>query len=363
MGKWCIGIVLAWSSLALESGCAHKESPETREHKQLQLKPWESFEKCDAKLQSFTRKELTKVRNGLSSLAAFSSKELWATSERIKSGQKHMAYRFELPSDGNITRNDFEIHGLPPELEEAQLEGISILRSTSDGSAKNFVISAEKGKSSIYFHATLEENKINAKDPIYISKFDPEKKLTADSLLKDSHRITIEDDKGAEGLCGDNNYLLVGLESIQETKNDRWAPLLLIREDKISKIYELPLKSGRLSSLDCSVDESGNIRGLALVRDFGLRKILYFSLSPTNNQVRLKEDSSRGTNTFKEVADLSEKFPQQCTTEEEKRIDKKRCGPNLEGIALAPDCTIYLINDNQDGWNTNNRLNELFISK
>lgn len=128
---------------------------------------------------------------------------------------------------------------------------------------------------------------------------------------------------GAEGACGHGDDVLVALEAVGTLPDGaRYAPIAWLRGDALT-IYKVRLtsKTGKLSSIDCSIDLVGVAHVWAIERHYGICRILRFDIAPTTSEIVPTID-----------LDLSAIINDAL---------------NLEGIVALPDGRLVLINDNQ----------------
>ncbi|MDB4958521.1 MAG: hypothetical protein JWO36_6090 [Myxococcales bacterium] len=140
---------------------------------------------------------------------------------------------------------------------------------------------------------------------------------------------------GAEGACGAGDDLLVAIEAVGALPDGaRYAPIARLHGEALS-IYKLRLTTptGKLSSIDCTIDAKGVAHAWAIERHYGVSRILRFELGVVPGEV---------------VPTLE--------LDLEPLIDDTL---NLEGIVRLPDGRLVLINDNQGSRQTG--PNELLV--
>jgi len=135
--------------------------------------------------------------------------------------------------------------------------------------------------------------------------------------------VTLLKNQGAEALCGDDRQLLVGIETVGRLPDGaRYAPVVRVRGDSTDLVkFRLTSSTGKLSAFTCKIDDDGNARGWAIERDFGVTRILRFSLASAELEV-----------TPTVAYDLTVKL---------------RGLRNLEGIVEMSGNRLAIINDNQ----------------
>ena len=144
--------------------------------------------------------------------------------------------------------------------------------------------------------------------------------------------VELTKNHGAEGACGFGDDVLIAIEAVGELPDGaRYAPIARLRGGTLT-IYKLRLTSatGKLSSLDCTIDPAGTAHVWSIERHFGVSRILRFELPML-------------------TAPGAEHAHEPVVTP---TIDTD-LGPilndtlNLEGIVQLPDGRLVLINDNQ----------------
>ncbi len=143
------------------------------------------------------------------------------------------------------------------------------------------------------------------------------------TFTSDEIGVPLTNNHGAEAVCGTDGDLLVGFEPVGVLGNGtRYAPIARLRGD-VATIVKLRLTSaaGKLSALACRVDDSGDVHGWAIERDFGVSRILTFDLPRAATEI---------TPTI--ALDLSAALHGTL---------------NLEGVVALPDGRVVLVNDNQ----------------
>ena len=135
--------------------------------------------------------------------------------------------------------------------------------------------------------------------------------------------VELQLNHGAEGVCGHGDDVIVGIEEVGRLPSGkRWAPIARLRGDALTLTkLELTSETGKVSSLDCTIDPDGTAHVWAIERHFGVSRILRFDLPLGATQV-----------TPRVALDLSEILADSL---------------NLEGIVQLPDGRLVAINDNQ----------------
>jgi len=135
--------------------------------------------------------------------------------------------------------------------------------------------------------------------------------------------VTLQNNHGAEAICGAGDDLLVGIEE-RGTFPDgtRWAPLVRIRGGQLTlaKLH-LTTGTGKLSALDCRFAPDGSVDFVGIERHYGVERILHAALAPGATEVTPTLELDLGPI-------LGDTY-------------------NLEGIARLADGRRVLINDNQ----------------
>ncbi len=230
---------------------------------------------------------------GMSGLAVDDHDVLWAVPERDR--------RFvRLTLDGKVTL--YPMVGFPDHVDT---EGLAWL-----GEGK-FAVTTEgqDDPTASVIYADLVDGKLVAKRT---------RNLSSAEL-----GVTLTDNHGAEGACGHGDDVLVGIEAIGHLPNgQRYAPIARLRGDALT-ITKLALTSetGKISSLDCTIDPSGTAHVWAIERHYFVSRILRFDLLLGETQV-----------TPRIALDLSD------------ILDNSL---NLEGIVQLSDGRLVAINDNQ----------------
>jgi hypothetical protein len=128
---------------------------------------------------------------------------------------------------------------------------------------------------------------------------------------------------GAEGACGHDGDVLVGIEAIGTLPDGtRYAPIARLRGETltVSKL-RLTTKTGKISSLDCTIDPDGTAHVWAIERHYSVSRILRFSVPLAASEI---------TPTVE--IDLAPVLNDSL---------------NLESIVQLPDGRLVAINDNQ----------------
>lgn len=130
--------------------------------------------------------------------------------------------------------------------------------------------------------------------------------------------IALEPNKGAEGMCGRGDDVLVGIETVGKLADGtRYAPLVRMHAGTIVAVDKLRLtsKTGKVAALACTAPDDV----YAIERHYGVSRLLHFAdtggeITPTI--VRDLDALTHGT-------------------------------LNLEGLARLPDGRFAFVNDNQ----------------
>ncbi|MCB1323175.1 MAG: esterase-like activity of phytase family protein [Leptospiraceae bacterium] len=101
-----------------------------------------------------------------------------------------------------------------------------------------------------------------------------------------------DDDYGIEGLCAIDGHLIAAVEYVFEEQHPgealrRFAPVgVWNTRNGQWQAYHLRLTSdkGRVSSIACREDSNGNIQLVAIERDFGIMRLLQFSIPAADTQ-------------------------------------------------------------------------------
>jgi Esterase-like activity of phytase len=255
------------------------------------------------KTESLFTEVVVDTAPGLSGLAADDQGRLWTVAERDAK-----AYRITLDATLKPAIETFAVTGVPGDTD---LEGIEEL---GDGRFAFGTEGREDGIATVLVGA-LNGNSIAITQTI---------KLTADQI-----GIEMKANRGAEGVCGAKDDLIVAIEGAGEEGGKRWAPVLRIVSGQVIRRHRVWLtsKTGKLSGLDCRIDNDGNVYVWAIERHFEVTKILQFTLP--------------------QVGTGSDDITPRVSLDIGKALDSKR---NLEGIAQLPDGRIVTVSDNQ--WKT-----------
>lgn len=191
---------------------------------------------------------------GLSGLAADDGGGLWAVSERGRE-----AYHITLSNNVLGSVDTYPITGIP---DDTDLEAMEVL------GGGRFAFGTETKRDGVATIATAElhDGVIEVTGSIG---------LTSAKLGLD-----VTANEGAEGVCGADRTLVVGIETTATTNRARWAPLVRIEGKKVVRVYHLLLTTatGKISGLDCTVAEDGHVTGWLIERDFDVTKLLRFTL-------------------------------------------------------------------------------------
>lgn len=141
--------------------------------------------------------------------------------------------------------------------------------------------------------------------------------------------IEAETNKGIEGLCAVDGFLLAAVETVKSDARGRLAPFAVrdLKNARWSPFWlALSSEDGKISSLDCWLDEAGAIQVIAIERHYGVSRLLGFN-APTHHA-----ESSPPLLQPRVVTDLGANMAKL---------------PNLEGIVRLKAREFLLIGDNQ----------------
>lgn len=132
---------------------------------------------------------------------------------------------------------------------------------------------------------------------------------------------------GVEGICGDSNGMLVGIETKGVMPDGtRYSPVVrVVGADKHVQRLRFTTDHGKLSALTCQMRSDGSIDLLAIERDYGVTRVLH-AVSHAG-QVDIPTEV---------VIDLWPLLR-----------DQYNATVNMESIARLPDNRIVMLNDNQ----------------
>lgn len=90
--------------------------------------------------------------------------------------------------------------------------------------------------------------------------------------------VPLEVNKGAEGICGHDQTVLVAIETVGRLADGtRWAPLAWLVDDHVTVTkLRLTTATGKISALDCHFAPDGSADIIAIERHFHVAKILSF---------------------------------------------------------------------------------------
>jgi hypothetical protein len=238
------------------------------------------------------------TKPGLSGLATDATGGLWTISERDA-----YAYRITLDAQNKPTLETFAIEGVPPDVD---LEGIAWLR-------EDRLALGTEGQLDDVATVLLAERR----GPAFAVTSRIELGAAQIGLTE------LRANRGAEGVCGSGDTIIVAIEDTGTSNGKRYAPVVRISHDQIVRTHHvwLTTKTGKLSALDCSIDKDGTAHVIAIERHFSVTKLLRFSVPTTDGDI-----------TPTEVLDLGPVLNSRL---------------NLEGIAQANDGRVYAIVDNQ----------------
>jgi hypothetical protein len=233
---------------------------------------------------------------GLSGLAADPSGALWTVAER-----DHVVYRIALDPLDTVA---FPIDGAPPDHD---LEAIAALP------GGRFAFGAE-GRFEDTARVLVGERR---GDRIAITH--------GISLSSEQVGVTLAVNHGAEGVCAAGDTLLVAIETVGVTGGRRWAPLVRLDHERMTRVYRvwLTTPTGKLSAIDCraaAAGAPGAIDVLAVERHFEVSELLVFQVG--------------------DPADIAPRVALDLSPVLRGRL-------NLEGIASLPDGRVVATVDNQ----------------
>jgi hypothetical protein len=237
---------------------------------------------------------------GLSGLATDESGALWTVAERART-----AYRITLDAALHPTVDPYPIEGGHNGYD---LEAIAVL----GGGA--FAFGTENQRSGV---ATIQ---------LAMQRGHTLAITNTITITDQDVGVPLDANHGAEGVCGVGSTVIAALES-WSTEPHRWAPVLRIIDGVVVRAHRLSLTSatGRISSLDCTIDADGTVHALAIERHFEVMRVLAFTLP------RDAPETIQPTVILDVGAELNGKA-------------------NLEGIARLADGRLVAVVDNQ--WKT-----------
>jgi hypothetical protein len=142
-------------------------------------------------------------------------------------------------------------------------------------------------------------------------------------LTSDEMGVELQNNHGAEAICGKGDDLVVGIEERGRFPDGtRWAPLVRIKNGQLA-LAKLHLTSdtGKLSAMDCHFADDGSIDILGIERHYGVERILHATLAAGATDVKSTIELDLGP----VIHDTY----------------------NLEGIVRLADGRWVLVNDNQ----------------
>lgn len=195
---------------------------------------------------------------GLSGLAVDDSGAIWTVAERDEK-----AYRITLDGTRAVTQT-LAITGVP---DGDDLEAIAVL----GGGKLAFGTEGRKDGVATVLLAEHRDGAVAVTGKIEL----PEARVG----------IELENNHGAEGVCGVGETIVVAIEGAGQQGGKRWAPVVRIERGEILRTYRvwLTTQTGKLSALDCRLDDDGAISVLAIERHFEVTKMLTFTLGPAED--------------------------------------------------------------------------------
>lgn len=235
------------------------------------------------------------TKHGLSGLAAGADGALWTIAERDE-----VAYRITMT--GLAAKLEaFPVTDLPSGLD---LEGIAALGDNR--------------------FALGTEGRVDGIATVLLAEVHEQTMRVTKAITLPAARIGVElpANHGAEGICGANTTLLAVIEETGKDRGKRFAPIVRIAGDRITRVNRLWLttKTGKLSALDCTIDKDGTAHAVAIERHFEVTKLLRFDLPDADGDIAPTE-----------VLDLGPVLHSRL---------------NLEGIAEV-DGKVFAVTDNQ----------------
>ncbi len=193
---------------------------------------------------------------GMSGLAVDDHDVIWGVPER-----DHQLVEMHLAADNTVTLKLHPIDGVPDGLDT---EGLAWL------GGNRFAISTEgqNAPTASVLYAELRPGT----DHLVVTR---ERPLTDADL-----GVTLAINKGAEGACGAGDDVLIGIESVGRLPDGtRWAPIARLRGEALTVgKLRLTTETGKVSSLDCTIDPDGTAHVWAIERHYGVSKILRFTM-------------------------------------------------------------------------------------
>ncbi len=237
---------------------------------------------------------------GLSGLATDDAGGLWTIAERDA-----LAYRIALDPALRPSIEALSVEGVPPRTD---LEGIAVL-----------------GRDRFAFG--IEGRRSGAATVLYAERRGAALAVTRQiELTERDVGLSLEDNHGAEGVCGTGETIVAAIEGTGEQAGKRWAPIVRIEGGAVARTHRLWLTTatGKLSGIDCQVEPDGSITGWAVERHFEVTHLLRFTLPPLG----------AGTDDITPTVELD--------------LSAALNGClNLEGIARLPDGRLVTVVDNQ----------------
>jgi hypothetical protein len=230
---------------------------------------------------------------GLSGLASNADGTLFAVAERQRS-----VYQIKLGTPPDV--QEIKLLGVP---EGIDLEGIAWLGSN-------------------HFAVATEGKDVATAGVLWLD-LDGTQMTVVKSLDLPSSAlgVKLEKNHGAEGICGDDQGVVVAIEATKDVGHKRWAPIVRVRGDELVVSYiRLQSKRGKIASLDCNNSNPGE-RVWAIERHYETSMIESFVMPDAATDIvsKVAIDLSAAVNGTK----------------------------NLEGIVHRADGTTILVVDNQ----------------
>ena len=240
--------------------------------------------------------------DGLSGLTSDRSLALWAVQER-----RHQILQLTLPEQ-TAPPKAFQINDIP---EEVDLESITWL-----------------GQNRFALGSELDIDNRNSDKVFIVEIHDQIASVTEDFDIAYQHwPMRPSANHGIEGICYTEPNILVGIESVIEEDNKRYAPIIIysmITKEALPLKVELTTSTGKLAAMACRKSDDGNSIDLFIIeRHFGVGRILKFNIAK-------QKHISPGTIVHDFAKDLDDL-------------------PNLEGLAIGANNALYLISDNNFG--------------
>jgi len=258
---------------------------------------------CTTKRPLFSIENITSQEaDGLSGLTSDQNLALWAVQER-----RHQILKL-VPDEQATPPKTFPLNDIPKEID---LESITWL------GGKRFALGSEldidNRQSDKVFIVEIHEQSASIKEDFEIGY--------------EHWPITPSANHGIEGICSAKSNILVGIESVIEENNKRYAPMMIYSmatKEMMPFKIELTTSAGKLAAMACRESNDGSVIELFIIeRHFGIGRILRFNITQ-------QDDVSPATIVYDFAKDLDDL-------------------PNLEGLAFGANNVLYLISDNNFG--------------